>query len=164
MKNSASYRYILFLLILITPIFFCFGCATPPNEHAADWEPWAGELNGMVDADLELFFARYDEAQNVYLVKGNFEGEIEKIAGRYGSGTMKGIINGKVKDGIINIRLRGWVTVSDCIATAEGKMNGVLSKTQASGTWKIEASDNEDTYNFLGDWNARKVSSESQGN
>lgn len=77
---------------------------------------------------------------------------------------MNAKIEGMVKDGIFNIRMWGRANVSDGSATIDGKMIGTLSKTQAFGTWIINARDDEDSYKFSGEWSAKKIDSESQGN
>jgi hypothetical protein len=117
----------------------------------------------MVDADLKMFFSRFEEEKDVYLVKGTFEGDIGRVSGGYGSGTMTARIEGKVKDGIFNLRMWGFANVSEGRAMIDGKMIGTLSKTQAFGTWIIIARDDEGTYKFSGEWSAKKIDSESQG-
>jgi hypothetical protein len=116
----------------------------------------------MVDAELKMFFSRFEEKKDVYLVKGSFEGDIEDVSGGYGSGTMNAKIEGKVKDGIFNLRMRGHANVSEGQAIINGKMIGTLSKTQAFGTWIINARDDERPYEFSGEWSAKKIDSESQ--
>jgi hypothetical protein len=118
----------------------------------------------MIDADLKMFFSRFEEEKEVYLVKGTFEGDIARVSGGYGSGRMKGKIEGKVKDGIFNVRMWGNARVDEGSAAIEGKMIGTLSKTQAFGTWNISARDDEDLYKFSGEWSAKKIDSESKGN
>jgi hypothetical protein len=58
----------------------------------------------------------------------------------------------------------GHANVSDGAATINGKMIGTLSKTQAFGTWIINARDPDDSYEFSGEWSAKKIDSESNGN
>ena len=145
-------------------LFFLSGCASTQAEQGTDWETWVGELTGMIDADLKMFFSRFEEEKEVYLVKGTFEGDIARVSGGYGSGRMKGKIEGKVKDGICNIRLSGHAKVTGGTGTVDGKMIGTLSKTQAFGTWNITARDSEDSYKFSGEWSAKKIDSESKGN
>jgi hypothetical protein len=141
------------------------GCASTQVEQGTDWEPWIGELTGMIDADLKMFFSRFEEEKDVYVVKGNFKGDIGRVSGDYGSGTMNAEIKGQVKDGIFNVRMGGYAKVSAGSATIEGKMIGTLSKTQAFGTWNITATDTEGThYEFSGEWSAEKIDSESSGN
>ena len=152
------------LFILPFTLFFLSGCAPTQTEQGTDWEPWVGELTGMVDADLKMFFSRFEEEKDVYLVKGTFEGDIGRVSGGFGSGTMNAKIEGKVKDGIFNVRMWGHANVSDGAATINGKMIGTLSKTQAFGTWIINARDPEDSYEFSGEWSAKKIDSESNGN
>ncbi len=152
------------LFILPFALFFLSGCASTQAEQGTEWEPWVGELTGMVDADLKMFFSRFEEEKDVYLVKGTFEGDIRSISGGYGSGTMNAKIKGKVKDGIFNVRMWGIATVSDGSAIINGNMIGTLSKTQAFGTWIINARDDEGLYKFSGEWSAKKIDSESQGN
>ena len=114
----------------------------------------------MVDADLKMLFSQYEKGQDAYLVKGTFKGDIEKVSGEFGSGTMSGDIQGKVKDGIFDVGIRGRANVAAGSATIDGKIIGTLSKTQAFGTWKIIARDIEGTlYNFSGEWRAEKVDS-----
>jgi hypothetical protein len=109
-----------------------------------------------------MSFSRFEEEEDVYLVKGTFEGDIGSVSGGYGSGTMKGKIEGKVKDGIFNVRFSGHANVTGGLATIDGKMIGTLSKTQAFGTWIIVARDDERTYEFSGEWSAKKIDFESQ--
>jgi hypothetical protein len=151
-------------ILFILPFALCIlsGCVTTQAVQGADWEPWVGELSGMVDADLKMFFSRIEKEKDVYLVKGSFEGKIGEISGGYGSGTMNAKIEGKVKDGIFNIRLWGHANVSEGQANITGNMIGTLSKTQAFGTWIINARDDERPYEFSGEWSAKKNDSESQ--
>ena len=151
-------------ILLVLPLTFLFfsGCASTQTEKDSDWEPWVGELSGMVDADLNMFFSRLEEAEGIYLVKGTFKGDIESVAGGYGSGTMTARIKGRVKDGIFDLSMWGFASVSEGRANIDGKMIGTLSKTQAFGSWTINALDDERTYKFSGDWSAKKVDNTSQ--
>ncbi len=164
MNKTTLFLKLVILFILPFTLFFLSGCASTQAEQGTEWEPWVGELTGMVDADLKMFFSRFEEEKDVYLVKGTFEGDIRSISGGYGSGTMNAKIKGKVKDGIFNVRMWGIATVSDGSAIINGNMIGTLSKTQAFGTWIINARDDEGLYKFSGEWSAKKIDSESQGN
>jgi hypothetical protein len=163
MNKTTLFLKLVILFILPFTLFFLSGCAFTQTEHGTDWEPWVGEFTGMVDADLKIFFSRFEEEKDVYLVKGTFEGDIGRVSGGYGSGTMTARIEGKVKDGIFNLRMWGFANVSEGRAMIDGKMIGTLSKTQAFGTWIIIARDDEGTYKFSGEWSAKKIDSESQG-
>jgi hypothetical protein len=164
MNKTTLFLKLVILFILPFTLFFLSGCASTQAEQGTEWEPWVGELTGMVDADLKMFFSRFEEEEDVYLVKGTFEGDIGSVSGGYGSGTMNAKIKGKVKDGIFNISMWGNATVSEGSAIINGKMIGTLSKTQAFGTWIINARDDEGLYQFSGEWSAKKIDSESQGN
>jgi hypothetical protein len=162
MNKATLFLKLGILLILPVTFFFLSGCASTQTEKGTDWEPWVGELTGEVGADLKMFFSRLEEDKGVYLVKGTFEGDIEKVSGGYGSGTMTARIKGRVKDGIFELSMWGFASVSDGSANINGKMIGTLSKTQAFGTWIINALDDERTYKFSGEWSAKKIDSESQ--
>ena len=164
MNKTTLFLKLVMLFILPFALFFLSGCPSTRAVQGTDWEPWVGEFTGMIDADLKMFFSRIEKEKDVYLVKGSFEGEIGEISGGYGSGTMNAKIEGKVKDGIFNLRLWGHANVSDGAASIDGKMIGTLSKTQAFGTWIINARDPEDSYEFTGEWSAEKIDSESKGN
>ena len=153
-----------FTLMILLPLMFFLvaSCATSPDEQGLDWEPWEGKLTGMVEADLTMQFSRLAQEEGAYMVKGTFAGDIENVAGGYGSGTMSGDIRGKVKDGIFNVRIRGHARVRAGSASVDGKLLGTLSQTQAFGTWNLEARDSEATYRFSGDWKADKVDDRSQ--
>ena len=158
MNKTTLFLKLVILFILPFAFFFLSGCASSQPEQGTDWEPWVGELTGMIDADLKMFFSRFEEEKDVYLVKGNFKGDIARVSGEYGSGTMNGKITGKVKDGIFNVRMSGNANVRAGTATIDGKMIGTLSKTQAFGTWNIIATDTEGTsYEFSGEWSAEKI-------
>ena len=160
MNKTTLFLQLVILFILPFVLFFLSGCASTQDEQGTDWEPWAGELTGMIDADLNMFFSRFKEEKGAYLVKGGFKGEIGRVSGEYGSGKMNAEIKGQVKDGIFNVRMSGYANVSAGSATLDGKMIGTLSKTQAFGTWKIIARDSEGTlYNFSGEWSAEKIDS-----
>ena len=164
MNKTTLFLKLVILFILPFTLFFLSGCASTQAEQGTDGEPWVGELTGMVEADLKMFFSRFEEEKDVYSVKGTFEGDIGRVSGGYGSGTMNAKIEGMVKDGIFNIRMWGRANVSDGSATIDGKMIGTLSKTQAFGTWIINARDADDAYEFTGEWSAKKIDSESPGN
>ena len=160
MNKTTLFLKFVVLFIFAFTLFFLSGCASTQTEQGTDWEPWVGELIGMIDADLKMFFSRFEEQEDVYLVKGTFKGNIARVSGEYGSGTMNGDIRGKVKDGIFNVRMGGYANVTAGQATIDGKMIGTLSKTQAFGTWKIFATDIEGTlYEFSGEWSAEKIDS-----
>jgi hypothetical protein len=153
----------LFVLFILPLALFCLsGCASKQAEQGTEWEAWVGELTGMVDAELKLFFSRLEEDSDVYLVKGSMKGNIGDVSGGHGSGTMNAKIEGKVKDGIFNLQMWGHANVSEGQATINGKLIGTLSKTQAFGTWIIDARDDERPYEFSGEWSAKKIDSESQ--
>ena len=160
MNKTTVFLKLAILFIFPFALFFLSGCASTQTGQGTDWETWVGELTGMVDADLKMLFSQFEEGQDAYLVKGTFKGDIGKVSGEFGSGTMSGEIKGKVKDGIFNVGIRGRANVSAGTATIDGKMIGSLSKTQAFGTWNIIAKDIEGTlYNFSGEWRAEKVDS-----
>ena len=159
MNKTTLFLKLVILFILPFTLFFLSGCASMQAEQGTDWEPWVGELTGMVDADLKMFFSRFEEEKDVYLVKGTFEGDIGRVSGGYGSGTMNARIKGKVKDGVFNLSMTGFARVSEGQALIDGKMIGTLSKTQAFGTWTIIARDDERTYDFSGEWSAKKIDS-----
>ena len=162
MSKTTLFLKLVILCMLPFSLFFLSGCASTQAEKGTDWEPWVGELTGMIDADLKMFFSRFEEEKDVYLVKGTFKGDIGRVSGGYGSGRMDAIIKGQVKDGIFNVRISGNANVTAGSATIDGKMIGTLSKTQAFGTWIINAFDDERTYDFSGEWSAKKIDSESQ--
>jgi hypothetical protein len=164
MNKTTLFLKLVILFILPFTLFFLSGCASTQAELGTDWEPWVGELTGMVDADLKMFFSRFEEEKDVYLVKGTFEGDIRRASGGYGRGRMNAKIEGKVKDGIFSVRMWGNARVEEGSAAIEGKMIGTLSKTQAFGTWIINARDEEASYKFSGEWSAKKIDSESKGN
>ena len=157
-KTTLFLKLVIWFTLPLT-LFFLSGCVSTQTEQGTDGEPWVGELTGMVEADLKMFFSRFEEEKDVYLVKGTFKGDIGRVSGGYGSGTMNAKIEGKVKDGIFNIRLWGHANVSDGAARIDGKMIGTLSKTQAFGTWIITARDDEGLYEFSGEWSAKKIDS-----
>ena len=162
MNKTTLFLKLVVLFILPFTLFFLSGCASTLDEQGTDGEPWVGELTGMIDADLKMFFSRFEEVNDVYLVKGAFKGEIGRVSGEYGSGKRNGKLKGQVKDGIFNVRLSGYANVTAGSATLDGKMIGTLSKTQAFGTWNITATDIEGTsYMFSGEWSANKIDSES---
>jgi len=162
MNKTTLFLKLVLVFILPFTLFFLSGCASTQVEQGTDWEPWVGELTGMIDADLKMFFSRFEEEKDVYLVKGTFKGDIARVSGEYGSGTINVRIKGQVKDGIFNVRMWGNANVSAGSATIDGKMIGTLSKTQAFGTWNIQATDIEGVfYEFLGEWSAKKIDSES---
>jgi len=160
MKKTTLFLKLAILFIFPFTLFFLSGCASTQVEQDTEWETWVGELTGMIDADLKMFFSQFEEEKDVYLVKGTFKGDIGSVSGEYGSGIMNGEIKGKVKDGIFNVRIRGRANVSAGSAAIDGKMTGTLSKTQAHGTWNIIARDTGGTlYEFSGEWSAEKTDS-----
>ena len=163
MNKATLFLKLIMLFILPITLFFLSGCASKQAEQGAEWEAWVGELTGMVEADLKMLFSQVEEGQDAYLVKGTFKGDIGNVSGEFGSGRMSGEIKGKVKDGIFNVLISGNANVRAGTATIDGKMIGTLSKTQAFGTWNIVARDDE-TYEFSGEWSAKKIDSESKGN
>ena len=161
-KTALFLKLVIFFMLTFT-LFFMSGCASTQVEQSTDREPWFGTFTGMIEADLKMFFSRSDEEEEVYFVKGAFSGDIETVAGGYGGGEMNGSVKGKIKDGIVDFRINGSATGDWGSVPISGKMIGTLSKTQAFGTWKINAKANI-IYPFTGEWSAEKIDSESEGN
>jgi hypothetical protein len=160
MKKPVLLRLLVWFIVFFT-LFLLSGCVSTQTVRGSEWEPWAGEMTGMVEADLKMFFSRSEQEQNVYLIEGNFEGDIKNYQGGTGSGKMRAKIKGRVKDGICDIDIWGTAVVDEGTVTINGKMIGTLSKTQAFGTWEIVARDDE-RYEVSGEWRAEKAASESQ--
>lgn len=149
-------------LVMLSWVIFCLtGCAGMSGGGETQGEPWSGELTGMIDADLEMFISRFEEGQDAFQVKGTFEGDIGRVAGGFGSGTMRGVLNGEIRDGKFNVGLRGTATVTEGSARIRGQMKGTLSNRKASGAWSIDAHSSEGTYTFSGEWRAQEGGIES---
>ncbi len=160
MNKTTFFLKLVILFILPLTLFFLSGCASTQVEQGTDRESWVGKLTGMIEADLKMFFSRSGEEEDVYFVKGAFSADIEKVAGGHGSGEMNATIKGKIKDGIVNVRIYGSAYGDWGLVSISGKMIGTLSKTQAFGTWDISA----EAERFAGEWSAEKIDSESEGN
>ncbi|MCB2166733.1 MAG: hypothetical protein KQI78_03660 [Deltaproteobacteria bacterium] len=159
MKNATIVLELFVLLILSSSLIFFFGCASSPELKGTEGELWAGKLAGMIDADLKMYFSRFDEKEDHYEVKGSFNGEIGRVAGGYGSGTMRGTLSGEVKEGNVVVRIRGTATVNEGSASITGKLRGTLLDNQAAGTWDIDARSSEGSHYFSGQWHADKTDS-----
>ena len=90
MNKTALFLKLVLLLVLPFTLVFLSGCASTQDEQGAGGEPWVGELTGMVEADLKMFFSRIEEEGDVYLVKGTFKGDLKEVEGGYGSGQAVG--------------------------------------------------------------------------
>ena len=144
-------------LVMMPLVIFCMtGCGAMSGGRETQGEPWSGELTGMIDADLKMIISQFEEEQDAFLVKGTFEGDIGRVAGGFGSGTMRGAIDGEIRDGNFNVGIQGTAAVSEGSARISGQMKGTLSNREASGTWTIDAYSSEGTYIFSGTWRARK--------
>jgi|GEM_PF-2390687 len=159
MKKNMLVLEWLVLFMASSALFLLSGCASTSEVQGTEGELWMGKLTGMVDADLKLYFSRIEEDEATYLVKGHFSGEIDNVAGGHGSGRMSGVIAGQVKEGKIDVRMRGTATVSEGSASITGKMAGALSNTQAFGSWNIDARSSEGSHRFSGEWHADKTGS-----
>jgi hypothetical protein len=159
MKKTTIILMLFVLFMVSFSLFFFFGCASTPELKDAEGELWAGKLTGMIDADLKMYFSRFEEKEDLHVVKGSFKGKIGRVAGGYGSGTMRGTLSGEVKKGNVDVRIRGTATVNEGSASITGKMQGTLSETQASGTWDIDARSGEGSHYFSGQWHADKTDS-----
>jgi hypothetical protein len=155
-KAGVLLKLIILFIFLSTP-FFTSGCASNAGERGVHWEPWVGKLSGTADVEFKMFLSRFEEEQGAYQVKGNFEGEIGGAAGGADSGTVQLEIKGKVKDGIFNARIWGQAITIEGANNVRGNMIGTLAKTQAFGTWVLNASDDEDSYQYTGEWRAKKM-------
>jgi len=157
MKNATIGIELFVLLMVSCSLFFFSGCASTPEMKDTEGEHWVGKLTGMIDADLQMYFSRFEEKEDFYEVKGSFIGEIGRVAGGYGSGTMRGTLSGEVKKGSVDVRIRGTATVNEGSASITGKMEGKLSDTQSAGTWDIDARSSEGSHYFSGQWHADKT-------
>ena len=69
MNKTAIILKIVILFILPFTLCILSGCVTTRAVQGTDWEPWVGELTGMVDADLKMFFSRIEKDKDVkYIV------------------------------------------------------------------------------------------------
>jgi hypothetical protein len=157
MKKATIVLELFVLFMVSSSLFFFFSCTSTPELKGTEGELWAGKLAGMIDADLKMYFSRFDEKEDRYEVNGSFKGEIGRVAGGYGSGTMRGTLSGEVKEGNVVVRIRGTATVNEGSASITGKMKGTLSDTQAAGTWDIDARSGEGSHHFSGQWHADKT-------
>ena len=159
MKKATIVSELFILFMIFSSLFFFFGCASTPGLKDTEGELWAGKLTGMIDADLKMYFDRFEEKEDLYVVRGSFTGKIGSVAGGYGGGTMRGTLSGEVKKGDVVVRLRGTANVNEGSASITGKMRGTLSDTQAAGTWDIDARSSEGSHSFSGQWHADKTDS-----
>jgi len=159
MKKATRVLKLFVLFMVSSSLFIFFGCASTPEMKDTEGELWVGKLTGMIDADLQMYFSRFEKKEDLYVVKGSFNGEIGRVAGGYGSGTMRGTLSGEVKEGSVDVRIRGTATVNEGSASITGKMRGTLSDTQAAGTWDIDARSSEGSHSFSGQWHANKTDS-----
>ena len=152
------------LLLLTVPLvlFFLSGCATAPTDKGADGEAWAGQMTGRVAGELAMSFSPLEDGEGVHLITGRFAGDIDSGYGGYGSGTVEGIIEGKFKDGIFDLRLSGQARLSEGPAPIHGKMIGTQSQTTAFGTWHMVARSSGDSHRLAGEWRAEKLGAESE--
>lgn len=156
-KNDISFRNVV-VLILLSAIFLTLGCVSTQIDKSSDAEIWGGVATGMVDSTFEMSITRSEDEEDTFYVNGPLSWDIKKTAGGYGSGRMNGTLKGKIKDGILNAKIFGYVTVEGGSATVSGKMVGTFSNTRANGTWNFTARSVQ-LYPFSGEWSAEKATS-----
>ena len=90
MKKATIVLELFVLFMVSSSLFFFFGCTSTPELKGTEGELWAGKLTGMIDADLKMYFTRFEEKEDLYVVKGSFNGEIGRVAGGYGQRNNEG--------------------------------------------------------------------------
>lgn len=141
-----------FFLNMLMVILSILGCASNQFVPDANTEKWIGKISGMAGGDLELYIKQTQGQGDFYSLAGPLVLKLETTGG-YGSGTIKGHVKGKVKNGIIEAKISGQAQVEDGSSHISGKMIGSISKTQAVGTWKLGHLEGL----LSGKWTAEKV-------
>jgi len=142
--------FLLFTLIVVLSIL---GCASTQFVPDADTEKWIGKISGMAKGDLEFFIKQTQGQGDFHSVTGPFVMNLGSTAGGYGGATVTGLMKGKVKNGIMKTKFFGEAEVEDTFYRISGEMIGTISKTQASGTWRIRHVEGSHS----GKWTAEKV-------
>jgi hypothetical protein len=147
--NSKCYCLLTTLIVAL----YILGCASTQFVPDPDSEKWIGKISGMAKGNLELFIKQTQGQNDLYSVAGLFVMDMETTAGGYGSVTARGRINGKIKNGTMKAKIFGDAQVEGTFYQISGEMIGNISKTQASGTWKIRHIEGVNS----GKWTAVKV-------
>ncbi len=125
-----------FLLTTLIVVFSILGCASTQPVPDTDTEKWIGKISGMAEGNLELFIKQTQAQGDFYSVTGPFVMNLATTGG-YGSGTVKGQVEGKVQNGTMKAKISGNAQTEDGSSRISGEMIGTISKTKASGTWSI---------------------------
>ncbi len=141
----------LVVLLVFTVIMGCAATRVSTDRHQ---ETWAGEMTGMVTGRLKLFTWQTVEKDNIKTVESRLNLIIESTAGGYGGGVMKGQLKGTIKNGRIDAVISGYATVADGSSDVRGRLTGILTESEGSGSWQITAS--VDSFSFNGKWTITK--------
>ena len=143
------WRYAVFFIL---PLLTACAARPPSGSIDADVQTWVGTFTGMAQGDFKLLTKQAENEKDEYSFTGSSVINVAD-AGGYGPGTITSRLKGQVKDGRLQATIAGSIQVQSGSSDMAGEMSGIVSKTQASGTWSMRHSRGA----LSGNWTAEKV-------
>ena len=113
---------------------------------------WSGQLKGMAEGKLILNTCAVAASKNEFSVESRVTMKLKQINSGSGQVSLKGILKGRLKDGLLKAKISGHAYDDDGAYSAKGDFVGTLSETQGFGMYNIYC---EGTY-YKGGWTLNK--------
>ena len=140
--------------LIVSILLFFSGCAATTPNASLPTHVWEGNVTGMIIGKMTLTFQNSQAIGETKVVSGRLILQIESTTGGYGTGNVKGTLNGEIKNGLLEATFHGLAFVTDGQASVSGKLSGTLSDTKGQGNWYM--STQAEAGDLSGNWTLHK--------
>lgn len=149
-KLSPKVTKTVFVMVLL---LFWLGQAV--SVLAAEQERWELTISGDTNAKCEMVLIQSKTGQGIYIVTGNFRGEV--FDKRWGAGYVRCKLKGKTGKSAFKATITGYADMKEGEAIGtyalQGRAEGTLSSSTGSGTWAVDHQYGAHS----GNWSAKQI-------
>jgi hypothetical protein len=127
------------------------GCVSSQPPSGTKKSIWLGEITGMATGKMEITSWTAGENTNDQIIQGQLFLFVENAQGGHGDIKLKSSIKGRIKNGLMKVKISGYVEG----ATFMGDFRGTMSDSKGSGTWIVDVPD-EGAGQYTGKWTLKK--------
>ena len=124
------------LFLLVFSMGYLFSCAHGDQIDPGDPEVeiWELQLTGQTQGTLSMLIKRTKIENDIYAIAGKFYGKIDDHIGGKGEADYK--LEGRIEGDFFKASFSGHSEMAEGPSYVSGSMNGTISKSQGSGTWR----------------------------
>ena len=124
------------LLLLVFSMSYLFSCAHGDQIDPGDPEVeiWELQLTGQTQGTLSMLIKRTKIQNDIYVIAGKFFGKIHDHIG--GKGEADYTLEGKIEGDFFKASFAGHSEMAEGPSHVSGSINGTISESQGSGTWR----------------------------